>query len=71
MDNISSATSNSYRQYKLGTEAMFTWLSDSLDKTGITLTRSLEDSSIRSEYISTVPYGLLFVSTIKGQQLSN
>ncbi|KAG6361576.1 hypothetical protein INS49_009803 [Diaporthe citri] len=45
---MSSLTSNTYRWYKLGTEAMFTWLSDALANTGIILDTRLEDTSIRN-----------------------
>lgn len=47
---MSTITSNTYRRYKLGTEAMFTWLSEALDKTGITVDTRLEDTSIRSKH---------------------
>lgn len=36
-DDMSTLTSNTHHRYKMGTEAMFTWLSDALGKTGITL----------------------------------
>ncbi|KAI7779206.1 hypothetical protein LA080_001054 [Diaporthe eres] len=45
---MSTITSNTYRRYKLGTEAMFTWLSEALDKIGMTVDTRLEDTSIRN-----------------------
>lgn len=47
---MSSVRANTYLQYKRGTEAMLAWLSDSLDKVGITFGGSLEDVSIRSKH---------------------
>ncbi|KAG6358497.1 hypothetical protein INS49_014381 [Diaporthe citri] len=44
---MSSLTPNTYRRYKMGTEAMFSRLLEALDKTGITLDTRLEDTSIR------------------------
>lgn len=48
-DNMISLASNTCRRYKLGTEAVFAWLSDALDKIGIILDTELEDTSIRSK----------------------
>lgn len=48
---MSSLRANTYLQYKRGTEAMLAWLSDSLEKVGITFGRSLEDASIKSKYM--------------------
>lgn len=46
---MSSSTVNTYRQYKQGTQAMFTWLSESLDEFGIAFDKRVEDASIRGE----------------------
>ncbi|KAH8776443.1 hypothetical protein F5883DRAFT_698904 [Diaporthe sp. PMI_573] len=45
---MSSSTANTYRQYKQGTEAVFKWLLESMNKLGITIDRRLEDASIRT-----------------------
>lgn len=37
-------------QYKLGTEAMLTWLSDSLEKVGITFLRGLENPKLEGKH---------------------
>lgn len=50
VDRMSALRAMAWCQYKLGTEAMLTWLSDSLEKVGITFLRGLENPKLEGKH---------------------